>query len=84
MGSQNEADLLGCNMRAGIIIKQHLKNDKYIIIIVLSLGTLPGIYNVFQGQGVNIKMVAYLFNNIDFMQSVDVDPGDQRRRFIGK
>ena len=59
-----------------VFAKRHpLEHDKQVIAVILDLGTLVGVQDIFQHQRVQAETLSEPLQQRRFMQPVDVDPG---------
>ncbi len=64
--------------------REHPQHHEQIVVEILQLGTLAGVHDVFQNQGMNAKVVADGLDNLGPVDPVDVDPGHRRTLLEGK
>ncbi len=76
VGSQNQADLLRHDLVDPRLAADRFDNDIEIILVVLDLGALVDIQDVFQDQGVQLEALPQPFQVAHVGNAADVDPGD--------
>ena len=74
VGAEDDAHLLGDETAVGVLMEM-LENDVEIIAVVLELRPLVRVQDVFEDQGVEAEE-SHLFEQLDVLEAVDVDPGD--------
>ena len=75
VAAEDDADLLGDKTAAGVFMEEP-EDDVEIIAVVLALRALLRVQDVFEDERVEAEDVPHLFEELDFMETVDVDPGD--------
>jgi len=56
---------------------KHFHNDEYIIFEIFNLRVLIHVEHVLQHEWMDTKLASELLDDVDFVQSVDIHPGDR-------
>ncbi len=56
---------------------EHFEHNIHVITEIFDFGPLLGIYYVLKNERMKAKIFPNLLDNIDLMDTVDVDPGDR-------
>ena len=73
--ADEHAHLLTLDVPLGIEV-EHFRDDEEVAVILLHLGPLAGVEDVFQRKGVEIETFANLFQDLDVPEAIDINPRD--------
>ena len=76
MGAEDQADLLGFNLIGLLPVGDQLHDDEKILPVILDLGPLFRVEDVFQDQGMDYEAAPQLFQDLHLLDSHHIDPGN--------
>ena len=83
MVPEKNADLLECEL-VFLAEIDHLADDEEVVCEVLDFRTLRRVQDILEREGMDVKMVAQLVQDIEVPKAVDIDPVDLVRIQLGE
>ena len=77
VGAEDDADLLGDKTVVGVLAKQP-ENDVKIRVVILAFRPFFSVQDVFEDHRMEAEEGSHLFEKVDIMEAVNMNPGDAR------
>ena len=77
--ADDEADLLGADAERRGVVVEETRDEEQVVAVVVELGTLVGIEDVFEHQRMQLEALADFAQHLGFVQAMHVEPELRQR-----